>query len=311
MTISIQLLKGDMSNTDKIHVDTSLIRRLIATQFPQWADFPIKPIKAGGWDNRTFHLGEYMTVRLPSAVCYAPQVKKEHYWLPKLAPHLPLAIPIPLAMGEPAEGYPWNWSISKWLNGETASVDNIADPCQFATALAEFLNALQRIDTTGGPIAGLHNFCRGGPLSTYGAETRQAISILGDEIDTELVTTVWDTALASAWQGVPVWVHGDISISNLLVKKGQLSAVIDFGQLGIGDPACDLVIAWTLFKGESRDAFRAELSLDNATWARARSWALWKALIVCARLTGTNPLEIENSKGVIEEVLADYTRSIQ
>lgn len=296
---------------DKVYIDVSLVCRLIVAQFPQWESLPIKPIKVGGWDNRTFHLGEHMTVRLPSAACYAPQVEKEHRWLPKLAPYLPLAIPVPLAMGKPVEGYPWHWSIYKWLDGETASVENIADLCQFAIALAEFLNVLQKIDATGGPMAGPHNFYRGRPLSTYDAEARQAISILGDEIDTELVTRVWDTALASAWQGLPVWVHGDISISNLLVEKGQMSAVIDFGSMGIGDPACDLVIAWTLFKGESRDAFRAELSLDNATWARARGWALWKALIVCARLPGTNPLEIENSKRILGEVLADYTKSIK
>lgn len=296
---------------DKVHIDVSLVRRLIAAQFPQWADLPIKPIKVGGWDNRTFHLGEHMTVRLPSAACYSPQVEREHYWLPKLTPFLPLAIPVPLAMGKPGKGYPWQWSIYKWLDGETASLENIADLCQFATDLAEFLSALQKTETTDGPMAGLHNFYRGGPLSTYDAETRQALSILGDEIDTELVTTVWDTALASTWQIPPVWVHGDISISNLLVGKGQLSAVIDFGSMGIGDPACDLVIAWTFFKGESRDAFRIALPLDNDTWARGRGWALWKALIVCAKLSGTNSLEIENSRGVIEEVLADYARSIK
>ena len=294
-----------MPNTDKIHIDAALVRRLVAVQFPQWADLPVKPVEFGGWDNRTFHLGEQMTVRLPSAEEYVSSVEKEHCWLPKLAPLLPLPIPVPLAMGKPAQGYPWHWSIYKWLDGETVSVERIADLWQFATALAEFLVALQRIDSTGGP----HNFSRcGGPLLIYDAEIRQSLAILADAIDVAAVTAVWDKALESSWQGFPVWFHGDVAVGNLLVENGALSAVIDFGCSGVGDPACDLVIAWTLFKGESRDVFRAALPLDSATWARGRGWALWKALIVCAALPGTNSLEIEKSWRVIDEVLADYKR---
>lgn len=294
-----------MSNIEVL-IDVPLVQQLISTQFPQWADLPIKPVAVGGWDNRTFHLGEQMLVRLPSAEQYAMKVEKEQLWLPRLAPLLPLSIPMPLAMGEPGEGYPWRWSVYRWIEGETAAIGRIADLSQFATSLAEFLSALQRINSTCGPLAGPHNFYRGGPLSTYDAETRQAILILGDKIDTELVTTIWDTALASMWTASSVWVHGDISAGNLLVREGKLSAVIDFGGLGIGDPACDLAIAWTLFKGESREEFRKALPLDNETWARGRGWTLWKALIVYAGLPGTNPLERENSKRIIEEVLADY-----
>ena len=297
-----------MLNTDKVHIDVSLVRRLIATQFPQWADLPVKLVELSGWDNRTFHLGEQMTARFPSAAEYSPQVEKEHRWLPKLAPLLPLPIPVPLAMGKPAEGYPWHWSIYRWLDGKTASIERINDLYQFATALAEFLVALQQIDATGGPMAGPHNFYRGGPLTTYDAETRQAIAILGDEIDANTVTAVWNAALASTWYGSPVWVHGDVAVENLLIEKGQLSAVIDFGSMGVGDPACDLAIAWTFFKGESRDAFRAAMKLDSATWARGRGWTLWKALIVCAALPGTNSSEIEKSRLIIDEVLADHER---
>lgn len=290
----------------KVLIDVPLVQRLISMQFPQWADLPIKPVAVGGWDNRTFHLGDQMLVRMPSAEAYAMKVEKEQLWLPRLAPVLPLSIPTPLAMGEPGEGYPWRWSVYRWIEGETASIEHIADLSQFAATLAEFLSVLQRIDATGGPIAGPHNFYRGGPLSTYDAETRQAILILGDKIDAELVTAIWDTALASTWTAPLVWVRGDVSTGNLLVREGKLSAVIDFGGLGIGDPACDLVMAWTFFKGESRKAFRAALLLDNETWARGRGWALWKALIVYAGLPGTNPLERENSKRVFEEVLTDY-----
>lgn len=295
-----------MQNTDNILIDAELVCRLVATQFPQWADLPVRPVACSGWDNRTFHLGEQMSVRLPSAQVYASQVEKEQCWLPKLAPQLPLPISLPLAMGRPAEGYPFYWSIYRWLPGETATVEHITDLCAFATTLGAFLAALQRIDATGGPVAGVHNFYRGGPLATYDAEVQRAIAVLGDKIDVAAVAAVWQSALASSWQGAPVWVHGDVAPGNLLVQDGKLSAVIDFGCLSVGDPACDLVIAWTLFYGESRKAFRAAVLLDDATWARARGWALWKALIVYAGFTGKNALEMAASKQVIAELLGDF-----
>lgn len=284
----------------------ALVRRLVATQFPQWADLPITPVAIDGWDNRTFHLGEQMTVRLPSAAAYALQVDKEHRWLPRLAPLLPLPIPVPLAKGSPAEGYPWPWSVYRWLDGEIATTAPIADPRQFAMRLADFLVALQRVDATGGPPPGAHNFYRGGPLTVYDGETRQALQALAGQIDTDAATDVWETALAATWHEAPVWFHGDISVGNLLVEEGRLSAVIDFGTSGVGDPSCDLAIAWTLFAGESREAFRAALPLDKGTWARGRGWTLWKALIVYAALPGTNTLEVEKSRRVIDEVLADH-----
>jgi aminoglycoside phosphotransferase (APT) family kinase protein len=258
----------------EVDIDASLVGQLIGAQFPQWAHLSIRPVESEGWDNRTFHLGEHMTVRLPSAAAHALQVEKEHRWLPKLAPLLPLPIPVPLAMGRPTDGYPWNWSVYQWIEGKDASAEHIADLPQFAGALADFLFALQRIDPTGGPPPGPHNFFRGGPLSIYDEETRQAIATLGGRIDADAVTAVWEAALAAAWHRSPVWVHGDVSASNLLVKAGRLNAVIDFGSSSIGDPACDLSIAWTLFEGESRAAFRAALPLDEATWARGRGWTL-------------------------------------
>jgi len=297
-----------MQNTDIVPIDVYLVQKLIATQFPEWADLKLKPVEFSGWDNRTFHLGEHMTVRLPSDKAYAQQVENEQYWLPKLAPELPLPIPTPLAMGKPGEGYLYNWSVYSWIDGNTASIERITDLCQFATALAEFLVALHSCDATGGPLAGPHNFYRGGELAVYDDETRQAITMLGNKIDADTVTEVWNTALASTWDKAPVWVHGDVAIGNLLVNKGKLCAVIDFGQLCIGDPACDLAIAWNFFKGESRDAFRWAINLDNATWERAWGWTLWKALIVYARLPGTNPLEVEKSKRIIDEVLDDHKR---
>ena len=228
--------------------------------------------------------------------------------MPKLAPLLPLPIPVPLAKGAPADGYPWQWSVYRWLEGETATAERIADLRQFATALADFLTALQRIDSAGGPPPGRHNFFRGGPLTVYGAETRQAIAALEGKIDTDAASAVWEAALAATWHGSPVWLHGDVAAGNLLVQGGRLSAVIDFGTSGVGDPSCDLAIAWTLFGGESRDAFRAALQLDDATWARGRGWTLWKGLITLAEHIDTSPLEAGRARRVIDEVLADHER---
>ena len=262
---------------------------------------------SGGWDNRTFHLGEEMTVRLPSAAPYALQVEKEQRWLPGLAPLLPLPIPVPLAIGEPGEGYPWHWSVYRWIEGETAKTAEIPDISQFAVDLAKFLIALRRIDSAGGSAPGQHNFFRGGPLSVYDNQTREALQALQGQIDTQAATAVWDAALAATWHGSPVWFHGDVAWGNLLVQNGRLSAVIDFGTSGVGDPSCDLAIAWTFFEDESREAFRAAIDVDDATWARGRGWTLWKALITVAG-HDANQAEAERSRRVIDDVLADHAR---
>jgi aminoglycoside phosphotransferase (APT) family kinase protein len=288
-----------------VDVNASLVRELITAQFPHWAHLPIRPVESGGWDNRTFHLGDDMSVRLPSAEPYAAQVEKEHQWLPRLAPLLPLPIPVPLAMGAPACGYPWGWSIYRWLEGENATIERIADPRQFATSLAQFLMALQRIDPAGGPPPGLHNFYRGGPLSIYDSQTRQAIAALAGTIDGDAAAAVWEEALDAAWHGAPVWLHGDVAEGNLLVMRGHLSAVIDFGCCSVGDPACDVTIAWTLFSGNSREAFRTALSLDRATWLRGRGWALWKALITVAQYRDTDAAKARIAQRVIDAVLAE------
>lgn len=289
-------------------IDTPLVRRLVETQFPQWADLPVRPVAVGGWDNRTFHLGDEMLVRLPSSPTYALQVQKEQSWLPLLAPRLPLPIPAPLALGVAAEGYPWQWSVYGWIDGETAAPERIADPVRFARRLADFLMALQRIDAGGGPSPGRHNFFRGGPPGFYDKETRQALIALAGEIDAETASKVWETALVSSWQHPPVWLHGDIASGNLLVRGGELSAVIDFGMSGVGDPACDLAIAWTLFEAESREAFRAALPLDAGAWARARGWTLWKGLIVLAGHLDGDQLKAAEARRVIGEVLDDFRR---
>ena len=286
--------------------NVALVRKLVAAQFPAWTDLTVQPVELDGHDNRTFRLGSEMCVRLPSRQAYAAQVEKEQKWLPRLEPLLPLTIPVPLAMGVPGEGFPWHWSIYRWLEGEVAAVATIEDLSEFASTLAEFLAALQRVDPTSGPDAGPHSFYRGGALQTYDAQTRDAMAELQDHVDVNKVMTVWDAALEALWEAPPVWVHGDIAATNLLVVEGRLSSVIDFGCSAVGDPACDLTIAWNFFSGVSREAFRQGLSLDRATWARGRGWALWKALITLAQCLGTDASKASEASGVIGEVLADH-----
>ncbi|MDH3644031.1 MAG: aminoglycoside phosphotransferase family protein, partial [Gammaproteobacteria bacterium] len=243
------------------------------------------------------------SIRLPSAARYAAHVEVEQTWLPRLAPRLPLPIPSPLATGEPSAEYPWPWSVNRWLDGEQATVERIGDLDEFAVHLAQFLNALQVIDATGAPAPGRDNFFRGGELSVYERETRECISELGDLIDAQAATALLEAALATKWDREPVWFHGDVAVGNLLTdNRGKLCAVIDFGQLAAGDPSCDLTIAWTLLSGSSRQTFRKERSVDEATWARGRGWGLWKALLQLRSHSGN---EAARALAVINEILAD------
>jgi aminoglycoside phosphotransferase (APT) family kinase protein len=260
-------------------IDAALAAELVAEQFPQWAHLPVVPVEFGGWDNRTFRLGDTMTVRLPSAAAYVGSVEKELTWLPRLAPALPYPIPVPIAGGAPSARYPWPWSIRRWIEGSPAATATIADPVVFAEQLAGFLRALWSVDPKDGPPLGEENFNRGGDLAAYDEETRRASVLLADVVDPRSVTTLWEAALAARWVGPPVWFHGDVAPGNLLLDdSGELAAVIDFGQFGVGDPACDLAIAWTLLRGRAREAFRTAVAVDEPTWVRGRGWALWKAL---------------------------------
>lgn len=290
-------------------INVDLVGRLIHAQFPQWADLTVQAVSPGGWDNRTFRLGRHMLVRLPSAEAYAAQLERERRWLPVLAPHLSQPIPEPLAVGAPCFGYPWRWSIYRWLEGDTALPERIGNLDEFARDLSVFLRSLHAVSTQGGPAAGPDTFHRGGSLAVYDGETRQAIAALEPRLNIEAATGTWKTALASRWMREPVWVHGDMGVGNLLVRDGRLSGVIDFGQSCVGDPACDLALAWTLFDAASRDVFRRGCSLDEATWARGRGWVLWKALIVAARLAPTNAWEGTRCWRTIEAVLADHART--
>ena len=225
-------------HADEVEVDAALVRRLLAGQFPQWASLPLEVVRSAGTDNAIYRLGDTMAVRLPRIHWATGQVDKEQRWLPRLAPHLPLAIPVPLGRGQPAEGYPWAWSVCRWLPGESATPEHLADARQAAADLAHFILALQRIDATGEPPPGAPDSSRGVPLATRDAATRATIAQCVGLLDTDAVTAAWDAALqAPIWDGPPVWIHGDLHSGNLLAERGRLSATIDFGCLGLGDPA--------------------------------------------------------------------------
>jgi aminoglycoside phosphotransferase (APT) family kinase protein len=290
----------------EVDTDASLVRRLIASQFPRWAGLPILPVESAGTSNAIYRLGDDMTVRLPRIEWAIGEVEMTQRWMPELAPLLPLPIPLPLAEGVPGEGYPWRWSVCRWIEGETAFIERIDDPREAAMELGRFVAALQRIDPAGGPAPGAHNGSRGEPLAMRDDETRTAIDALRDTYDADALTRAWEDALrVPAWRGPPVWLHGDLLASNLLARNGRLSAVIDFGCLGVGDPACDVMSAWSYLSAETRGAFRAELSVDDATWARGRGWALSFGLIALPYYEVTNPVLAGIARHAIDEVLAD------
>ncbi|MGH9277945.1 MAG: aminoglycoside phosphotransferase family protein [Acidimicrobiales bacterium] len=303
---------------NKIDITAELVSRLVAKQFPALAGMPIVPVEQDGWDNSTFRLGPDMSVRLPTADVYAMQVDKERRWLPILARFLPRLIPEPIAKGAPSADFPRPWSIYRWREGEPSTVEGVRDLRSFAAELSEFLAALQQIDPSGGPPPGEHNFFRGAALYVYDADARASIAALDDEIDGRAATAVWEAGLDTTWRGAPVWLHGDVAPTNLLVVDGHLNAVIDFGCCGVGDPACDLMIAWTFLTEESRNAFRSGLPLDEPTWARGRAWTLWKALITLADARRAGPAAASvaglrsgwrvSARQVISDVIAEHGR---
>ncbi|MDG4800894.1 aminoglycoside phosphotransferase family protein [Micromonospora sp. WMMD980] len=275
-----------------VEIDAALVRTLVARRFPHWAPLPVSAVARQGWDNRTFRLGDDLVVRLPSAEGYAAAVAKEDRCLQILARHLPLPVPEPVATGAPDAGYPYPWSVRRWLPGDTlASVGNL-DRAAVARDLGGLLAALRRVPTAGGPAAGRHSAFRGCHPSVYGDDVEWALEVLDDRVDADACRAVWAEALTSAWPQAPVWFHGDVAAGNLLVVAGRLASVIDFGQCGVGDPACDLVPAWTWCVGAERAVFRDAVDLPADAWRRARGWALWKALVTLAREPHEEPARV-------------------
>ncbi|MEU7281606.1 aminoglycoside phosphotransferase family protein [Streptomyces sp. NPDC045431] len=297
----------------KMHADEpdtgeALVHRLISARFPRWAGLPVAPVASAGTSNAMYRLGEDMVVRLPRTAGAAGDVAREHTWLPRLAPELPVPIPVPLGKGCPAEGYPWPWSVYRWLDGENPALGRLAAPDAFARDLAEFAAALHGLDTVGGPAS-----YRSEALAARDTETRAAIAhlhgILGPDA-AHGATGTWDAALrAPAWSGPPVWIHADLQPGNLLTVDGRLSAVIDFGCVGLGDPAVDLIAAWYVLPAEARGTFRDAVRADDASWARGRGWALSTALLELRYYRDTNPAMASIARHVIHEILADQERA--
>lgn len=283
-------------------LDADLVAALVAEQHPRWRSLPVVAVARQGWDNRTFRLGDELSVRLPSAERYVAAVAKEARVLPHLAEHLPLPLPVPVATGAPGGAYPHPWSVRRWLPGSTVEDAEGLDRRALAEDLGRWLVALRRVPAGPGPAAGAHGHYRGCHPSVYGDQVQVALAELG-AVDVAACRRTWLEATTTAWPSAPVWVHGDVAVGNLLVQDGRLSAVIDFGGCGLGDPACDLVIAWTSLTGAERQAFRAAVDLPDDAWARARGWALWKALV---ELTGRpDPGTGGGWRHVLDEVLAD------
>lgn len=292
---------------DEVVVDPAVVRRLLTEQFPEWADLSLGEVRPWGTDNAVYRLGEDKVVRLPRTPRTSRTLEMERSWLPRLGPQLPLATPVPLAEGTPSGGYPFTWSVYGWLPGEPATPERITDTRQLAVDLARFIAALQRIETAGGPPPGDVNVFRGEPLAGRDAATRAAIAALTGEYDAAALTAAWDEALAApTWEHPPVWVHGDLDSRNVLAHNGRLSAVIDFGTLSVGDPACDVMAAWKLLSAEGRDVFRSELAVDEATWARGRGWAVSQAVGALAYYTEeTNAVLVTEARRWAGEVLDD------
>ncbi|MFI6420207.1 aminoglycoside phosphotransferase family protein [Streptomyces sp. NPDC050842] len=286
-------------------IDTALVERLIAAQFPEWAGLPVREVDSAGTDNAMFRLGDEFAVRLPKADWAAGQAAKEQRWLPHLAPHLPLPVPVPVGHGVPAEGFDRAWSVFGWLDGADTFTAPLTDLAHAAVELGRFGAALRAVDATGGPASS-----RGGPVTAWeDGNMPGAIRALGADgtVDAKLATAAWEEVLRlPQWQGAPVWIHGDLLPGNLLGRDGRISAVIDFGGLGVGDPACDTMPAWTLLTAETRPLFREAAQVDDATWDRGRGWALCWGLVTEAYYRVTNPVLAAVAHRTWSEALPEF-----
>ena len=296
-------------HANELPIDAELVKRLITSQFPEWQQLNLTPIPYTGTDNAIFRLGEEMVIRLPRIHWASEQPENENQWLPHLAPQLPLSIPKPLRLGTPEFGYPWKWSVHQWLQGENALTTPVNNPGEAALSLARFVSAMRRFDYTrvaAAPPGG----ARGVSLQERDAETRAAIRSLTSEIDVQATTAAWEDALAAPpWNGPKVCLHGDLAPGNLLVSQGRISAVIDFGELAIGDPACDLMVAWNYLGPSTRKIFRDASGLDEAAWRRGRGWALSVALIALPYYLESSPTIVAASRRTISQVLSDHRQA--
>ncbi|GAB2596063.1 aminoglycoside phosphotransferase family protein [Kribbella endophytica] len=293
-------------HADQAEIDELLVERLVASQFPEWAGLAVSAIPSSGTVNAMYRLGEELTVRLPLVEGGVSDIFTEYEWVPRLAPYLPVEVPLPVRLGEPGFGYPWAWSVNRWITGDVPLAADLqtAAPVagQLALDLARLVAAFRAVDLPDAPRG--H---RGGPLIQEDAETRDALAQLEGAIDTSAAVAAWEAGLAVPQTEPDLWLHADLMPGNLLVREGRLAAVLDFGCVGTGDPACDLIPAWNLLPSSARETFRAAVGADDSQWIRGRARALSMALIQLPYYRETNPVIAANAQHVIDEVLADFT----
>jgi aminoglycoside phosphotransferase (APT) family kinase protein len=284
-------------HADELEIDEALVRRLVGEQFPEWRDLPLRRVEPAGTVNAIFRLGDELSVRLARRAGPTEPGGKEHDWLPRLAPLLPVEIPLPVGQGHPTVGYPWFWDIHRWVAGQTLPIEEI-DSIRAARDLAALVAALQKVSPAGAPPG------RGIPLAERDRELRYWLARFDGD---PAVTKEWERALAAQpWAGPPVWHHGDLDVRNWLVRDGRIQGVIDWGSMGVGDPACDVMVAWKLHSPAARDAFRAALPTDEATWERARGWVLSQAVAALAYYTPeNNPALYHEAESWLELVLSE------
>ena len=295
-----------MDREHEVSTDAELAKALVAGQFDEWSGLPITRVDAVSTDNDMYRLGDHLALRLPRRRSAVAAIEKEHTWLPRLAPSLPLQVPLPIAKGEAAHGYPYPWSVVEWLEGTPLDAVDAKGSGDVARDLGRFIAALHVRDASGGPVAGAHNHLRGAPLMTFDREMRRRFASMTDVPDLGEIIAAWERGLAvEAWTGAPVWVHGDLKDSNLLFQNGALSGVLDWGLAGVGDPASDLGAGWSLFEGRARATFRAAVAVDDATWARGRAWALIEGVLGFSYYRGRQDALAQAGRRVIDQVLAD------
>jgi aminoglycoside phosphotransferase (APT) family kinase protein len=285
---------------DEVDIDAGLVGRPVAEQFPHLADLPITEVRSTGTVNAIYRLGDRLCARLPRVAEWAPDLDREWRWLPELAPRLPLRVPEPVGRGRPGGSYPFSWTISGWIDGQPYADGLVDDERRAAEDLARFVVDLRRIDPVGAPRGGRR------PLRELDAVTREVIESARGVIDGDAAVAAWERALrAPAWAGSPVWIHSDLLRPNVLVRDGRVCAVIDFGGVGVGDLAADVIAAWSVFGRAGRGVFRAALEVDDGTWERARGFALHQAALIVPYYGETNPGFAASARRTIEEVLAD------
>jgi len=285
----------------EVPIDAGLVERLVAAQFPELAGLPVRAVRSTGTVNSIHRVGDRLCARLPRVPAAVADLDRERRWLPELAPHLSLRVPEPVARGRPAGAYPFPWAVYGWIEGEPYADGLVDDEPRAARDLARFVAELRAVAVAdGAPRAGR------APPPELDAVTRAAIAAGGDAIDGAAATAAWAQALgAPVWTGPPVWIHGDLLRPNLLVRGGRLTAVLDFGSAGVGDPAMDVIPAWSVFGPAGRAVFRAALDVPDGTWRRARGVALHQAALIIPYYRVTNPAFVALAVRTVEQVLAD------